>query len=277
MDRGARRLVGGAVHRRGARLPAAPSSTRIAPNNPVVLQSVYNHSYLNSAALKAANIDESTANPPGGTIEKDAGGKLDRRGARRRRRRLRRRQGPARRPGDLVRQHAQAGGVSELARHHRLVGPRRPRHERAALRAVSPPRRRAASSTCGCSGSPSASRRRRSRWTRCSRKCRRPKPFQGNDYFDHIGWGESIYAPATTNTMRADGTDEPGGDWRRCAASREALAEHGIHLNAHVEMQTAIDAFLDAVRGGQQGAPDQGAALGRSRISTRSPRRSSSA
>ena len=44
----------------------------IAPNNPVVLQSVYNHSYLNSAALKAANIDESTANPPGGTIEKDA-------------------------------------------------------------------------------------------------------------------------------------------------------------------------------------------------------------
>src|SRR5688572_11401535 len=49
---------------------------KIAPDNPVVLQSVYNHSYLNSAALKAANIDETTANPPGGTIEKDANGKL---------------------------------------------------------------------------------------------------------------------------------------------------------------------------------------------------------
>src|SRR5262245_8291637 len=48
----------------------------IAPNNPVVLQSVYNHSFLNSAALKAANIDEATANPPGGTIEKDDAGKL---------------------------------------------------------------------------------------------------------------------------------------------------------------------------------------------------------
>ena len=48
----------------------------IAPNNPVVLQSVYNHSYLNSAALKAAGIDESTANPPGGQIEKDADGRL---------------------------------------------------------------------------------------------------------------------------------------------------------------------------------------------------------
>src|SRR5688572_5693537 len=49
---------------------------KIAPDNPVVLQSVYNHSYLNSAALKAANIDDTTANPPGGTIEKDASGKL---------------------------------------------------------------------------------------------------------------------------------------------------------------------------------------------------------
>ena len=80
----------------------------IAPNNPVVLQSVYNHSYLNSAALKAASIDDDTANPPGGTIEKDATGALDRRGARRRRRRLRRREDSARRSGDLARQHAQA-------------------------------------------------------------------------------------------------------------------------------------------------------------------------
>ena len=114
---------------------------KIAPNNPVVLQSVYNHSYLNSAALKAANIDETTANPPGGTIEKDASGKLTGvvRGA-----------GgvafvaakvPHADPGSLVRQHAQARGVSQLARHHRVVGPRRPRHERASLRAVSPPRR----------------------------------------------------------------------------------------------------------------------------------------
>src|SRR5262249_45508287 len=35
------------------------------------------------------------------------------------------------------------------------------------------------------------------------------KPFQGNDYFDHIGWGESLYTPATTNTMRADGPMDP--------------------------------------------------------------------
>src|SRR3954465_13221261 len=49
---------------------------RIAPNNPVVLQSVYNHSYLNSAALRTANNDERTQNRPGDKIEKDSAGKI---------------------------------------------------------------------------------------------------------------------------------------------------------------------------------------------------------
>src|SRR3989442_15509097 len=48
---------------------------RIAPGNPVVLQAVYNQSYLNSAALKAAGIDAATPDPRGGLIEKDASGK----------------------------------------------------------------------------------------------------------------------------------------------------------------------------------------------------------
>jgi len=48
---------------------------RIAPDHPVVLQAIYNQSYLNTAALKAAGIDESTPDPRGGTIEKDANGK----------------------------------------------------------------------------------------------------------------------------------------------------------------------------------------------------------
>jgi len=48
---------------------------RIAPNNPVVLQAVYNHSYLNSVALVAAKIDADTPDPQGGKIEKDSAGK----------------------------------------------------------------------------------------------------------------------------------------------------------------------------------------------------------
>ncbi|HET7199299.1 MAG TPA: amidohydrolase family protein, partial [Burkholderiales bacterium] len=48
---------------------------RIAPENPVVLQAVYIHSYLNSAALKAAGIDAATPDPRGGTIDRDASGR----------------------------------------------------------------------------------------------------------------------------------------------------------------------------------------------------------
>ena len=57
---------------------------RIAPNNPVVVQAVYNHSYLNSVALVAAKIDGDTpdrggktrktraANPPAGSAARAA-------------------------------------------------------------------------------------------------------------------------------------------------------------------------------------------------------------
>ena len=70
------------------------------------------------------------------------------------------------------------------------------------------------------------------------------KPFQGNDYFDHIGWGESVYGPVTTNLMRAASNTRPEdiAQYRRIV---QALAERGIHLNSHVEMVPAIDAFLD--------------------------------
>src|SRR6476619_6758968 len=74
MDRGPRRLVRRAVHRRATRLPTQELD-RIAPNNPVVLQAVYSHSYLNTVALVAAKIDAGTPDPQGGKIEKDAAGK----------------------------------------------------------------------------------------------------------------------------------------------------------------------------------------------------------
>src|SRR5688572_19305218 len=39
---------------------------KLAPDNPVALQAIYRHTYLNTAALKSAGIDEKTSNPPGG-------------------------------------------------------------------------------------------------------------------------------------------------------------------------------------------------------------------
>src|SRR5213592_1190284 len=48
---------------------------RIAPSNPVAIQAVYNHTYLNSVGMTAAKIDATTADPVGGTIVKDGDGK----------------------------------------------------------------------------------------------------------------------------------------------------------------------------------------------------------
>jgi predicted amidohydrolase YtcJ len=216
---------------------------KIAPNNPVVLQSVYNHSYLNSAALKAANIDETTANPPGGTIEKDASGKLT---------------GLVRGAGGVafvaakvphadqeawlantrklvaylnslgVTAWSDLGGRGMSARHYE---PYRHLADRGELNV------RVFWLTIRQPATPE-------QMDKVIAEVPQTKPFQGNDYFNHIGWGESTYGPATTNTMRADGPVNPAAmaQVRRLA---EALAKQGIHLNAHVEMQTAIDAFLE--------------------------------
>jgi predicted amidohydrolase YtcJ len=228
----------------------------IAPNNPVVLQSVYNHSYINSAALKAANIDESTANPPGGTIEKDANGALT---------------GLVRGAGGVafvaakiphadqetwfsntrrlvsylnslgITAWSDLGGRGMSARHYE---PYRRLADAGELNA------RVFWLTIRQPATPE-------QMDKVLAEVPRTVPFQGNDYFDHIGWGESTYGPATTNTMRADGPMNPVvmAQVRRLA---EALARQGIHLNAHVEMQTAIDAFLEQYESVNKSHPIKG-------------------
>ena len=228
----------------------------IAPNNPVVLQSVYNHSYLNSAALKAANIDESTANPPGGTIEKDAKGALT---------------GVVRGAGGVAFVAAKVphadqetwfantrrlvsylnslgitawgdlGGRGMSARHYE---PYRRLAEADALNA------RVFWHTIRQPATPE-------QMDKVLAEVPQTVPFQGNDYFDHIGWGEATYGPATTNTMRADGPMNPAlmVQVRRLA---DALARQGIALNSHVEMQTAIDAFLEQYEGVNKTHPIKG-------------------
>lgn len=228
----------------------------IAPSNPVVLQSVYNHSYLNSAALKAAGIDEATANPAGGTIEKDAKGALT---------------GVVRGAGGVafvaakvplsdreawlantrklvaylnslgITAWSDLGGRGMSARHYE---PYRHLAERGELDA------RVFWHTIRQPATPE-------QMDKVLLEVPQTKPFQGNDYFDHIGWGESTYGPATTNTMRADGPMNPAvmAQVRRLA---DALAKQGIHLNAHVEMQTAIDAFLEQYEGVNKAHPIKG-------------------
>jgi hypothetical protein len=216
---------------------------RIAPNNPVVLQSIYIHSYLNTAALKAAQIDESTPDPQNGKIEKDAGGKPT---------------GIVRGAGGvafvaakiplkdqeawLVNTHKlvtylnslgitawlDAGGRGMGAKHYE---PYRHLAERGELNI------RAFWTTIRMPVTPAQA-------DAAIAEIAQQKPFQGSDYFDNVGWGEVVYAPVTTQLLRAASNTRPEdmAQYRRIAL---ALAERGLYLNSHVEMHAAIDAFLD--------------------------------
>lgn len=216
---------------------------RIAPNNPVVLQAVYIHSYLNTAALKAAKIDESTPDPRNGKIEKDASGKLT----------------------GVVRG---AGGVA-------FVAAKIPHFEKEAWLANT--RKLVAElNSMGITAWLDAGGRGmgaqhyepykyladrgelnvRVFWTTIRQpstpeqvdkviaEIAQQKPFQGTDYFDNVGWGESTYAPVTTQLLRPQSGAKPEdmAQFRRVAL---ALAERGLYSNSHVEMAGVIDAFLN--------------------------------
>jgi len=216
---------------------------RIAPNTPVVVQAVYRHSYLNTAALKAAKIDENTPNPNNGTIEKDAGGK----------------------PTGIVRG---AGGVA-------FVAARIPLYESEAWLAntrkyVSELNSMGLTAWLDAGGRGMGAKHYvsykyladrgelnvRVFWTtfrqpvnpeqvdKVLAEIPQQKPFQGTDYFDHVGWGESTYGPVTTQLLRKVSNTKPE-DMAQMRRIVHAVADRGMYLNAHVEMTDAIDAFLD--------------------------------
>ena len=216
---------------------------RIAPNNPVVLQAIYRHSYLNSAALSAAKIDATTPDPQGGKIEKDATGKPT---------------GVVSGAGGvafvaaripLADQEAwlantrklvtylnsmgitawlDAGGRGMGAKHYEPYKHLADRGELnirvfyTTIRQPSTPEQ--VDTVIG--------------------EIRELKPFQGNDYFDHVGWGESVFAPVTTQLLRVAVNTKPE-DLAQMRRILLALAERGIYSNSHVEMAPAIDAFLE--------------------------------
>ncbi|NBR27097.1 MAG: amidohydrolase [Betaproteobacteria bacterium] len=216
---------------------------RLAPNNPVAIQAVYNHTYLNTAALKAARIDETTADPNNGKIEKDAAGKLT----------------------GVVRG---AGGVA-------FVAAKVPLPDQAEW--LENTRRLVAElNSMGITGWLDAGGRGmgpkhyepykylsdrgelnvRAFWTTIQQPntpeqvdkvlqvVAQQKPFQGNDFFNNVGWGESGFSPVTTQLLRVGGNTKPDDlfQFKRVA---QGLAEKGLYYNTHVEMTPVIDAFLD--------------------------------
>ena len=228
----------------------------IAPSNPVVLQSIYRHSYLNSTALKMAKIDETTPNPPGGTLEKDAAGKIT----------------------GVVRG---AGGVA-------FVAGKVPLKEREAwldnTRKLATYLNSLGITAWGDAGGRGMGPKHyqpyqdladrdelnvRVFWTTIRQPVNTAevdkvlleipslRPFQGNDYFDHIGWGETVYRPLTTQLLARGGNTKPE-DLAQMMRIVRALAEKGIYLNSHVEMVNVIDAFLDQYEALNREAPIRG-------------------
>ncbi|HXF66338.1 MAG TPA: amidohydrolase [Burkholderiales bacterium] len=216
---------------------------RIAPNNPVALQAVYRHTYLNTAGLKAAGIDENTPDPRGGTIEKDKNGK----------------------PTGVVRG---AGGVAFVAAKVPLAEKQQwlknARDVVAYLNSVG----MTAWMDAGGRGMSDAhygpyreladrgELNIRAFWLTIRQptmpqhvdkvvaEIRQLKPFQGTDYFNHVGYGETVYGPANTALLSKTWTVKPE-DMQQVRRIAAALAERGIYLNAHVEHDNMIHAFLD--------------------------------
>jgi predicted amidohydrolase YtcJ len=216
---------------------------RIAPNNPVVLQAVYNHSYLNTVALIAAKIDAATPDPQGGKIERDAGGKPI---------------GVVRGAGGVafvaaripletqeawlantrklvaylnslgVTAWLDAGGRGMGAKHYE---PYKHLADRGELNV------RLFFTTIRQPATPA-------QVDAVINEIRELKPFQGTDYFDHVGWGESVFAPVTTQLLRVASNTKPE-DLAQMRRLLLVLAERGIYVNSHVEMSDAIDAFLN--------------------------------
>ena len=232
---------------------------RIAPNNPVVLQAVYSHSYLNTVALVAAKIDAGTPDPQGGKIEKDAAGKPT---------------GVVQGAGGvafvasrvpLQTQDAWLANTRKLVAYLNSIGltawldaggrgmgakhyePYRHLAERGELNI------RLFWTTIRQPATPA-------QVDAVIAEIRELKPFQGSDTFDNVGWGESVFAPVTTQLLRVAEQHQargPGAD-----APHPAGAGRARHLRQFPRRDERGDRGLpQRVRGHPQGAADQGAAL----------------
>ena len=215
---------------------------RIAPENPVVLQAMDARSYLNTAALKALGIDANAPDPIDGRIEKDANGV----------------------PTGVI---SGTGGVAFAA--SRIPLPEREQWVENARRLIGRLNAMGITAWYDAGGLGVSEKdhevyqfladrgelNARAFWTAFRQpstpqqvdkvigEIQHQTPFQGSDFFENIGWGELVYAPATSSLLRSDFVVRPE-DMLQVRRIAYAIAEGGMFLNVHVEMENAIDAYL---------------------------------
>jgi len=83
------------------------------------------------------------------------------------------------------------------------------------------------------------------------------KPFQGDDWFDLTGYGETLYFPLH-DALLAKSTN-PSAEalqlWQRLGLG---LAQNGIHLNVHAQLRGSIEGFLAAMEAINKEKPIRG-------------------
>jgi hypothetical protein len=216
---------------------------QISKNIPIAIQEVYLRTYLNSAAIEKLKLTENTPDPRGGKILKNSMGKLS----------------------GVV---EGAGGVAFIAEKLPLPNPQEwqanvqeyaqylnrlgitswydaggrgldERHYQAYQALVDQGKLtvRAFYTTMRSPSTPQEV-------DKTLLDVATQKPFQGNEFFDNIGWGESLYGPASTTLLKND-YQVQAQHMEQVRRMIRAIAAKGLSLTAHVEMENAIDAYLD--------------------------------
>jgi predicted amidohydrolase YtcJ len=83
------------------------------------------------------------------------------------------------------------------------------------------------------------------------------KPFQGDDWFDLTGYGETLYFPLHDALLAkaANPSSEALRLWQRLGL---ALATNGLHLNVHAQLRGSIEGFLTAMEAINKERPIKG-------------------
>ena len=229
---------------------------RVAPDNPVVLQLIYFRIYANSAGLKALGIDDNTPNPPGGTIVRDSAGKatgvLNGGGAVRVTLAKLGEVPMARMTENAKQMFAELnrmGMTSYIDMGGRGFHPKyfEPVKALAAQKALTmrvythlwlePESPKDVDGVLGT--------------------IKGMKPFQGDDWFDSLGYGETVYFPLHDNTLveKTQPSEANMAQWRRIA---QAVADKHMTLNVHAQLRGSIEAFLSAIEDINKTSPVKG-------------------
>ena len=217
----------------------------VAPGNPVVMQLIYFRIYANSAALKALGVETKTTDPTRGKFEKDVDGRLT---------------GVFNGAGAVAWTLARLGEVASSQMQanartlmHDLNSVGLTAYQEMGGRGFGP--QHIEPFIALSKGGQATLRVFYNYWQdpnspgdvdRVIANIANVKPFQGDDWFDNTGYGETVYFPLHDNLMVPSSNPSPESLqlWHRIA---QAVANQGLHLNIHAQHSGSIKAFLTEI------------------------------